>query len=159
MRGTTMKADDPRLEAKRKELFERIEKMDDLLLTIVKNHICLKQFMSDFLDTCREDPEDLSFFQKIEACEEHSPEEIEAATWRVFYAANELRNKIAHTYDEAKVKQKLAALRTAYIAVQNSPAQVEAVKKLTDAQLAAGAMQLCGAYLVVATERVKAARR
>jgi hypothetical protein len=154
-----MKADDPRLEAKRKALFERIERMDELLLTIVKNHIGLEQFMSDFLDACGENPEDLSFYQKIEACEEHSPEEVEAATWRVFYAANELRNKIAHTFDEAKVKQKLAALRTAYIAVQNSPAQVEAAKKLTDAQLAAGAMELCGAYLVVATERVKAGRR
>jgi hypothetical protein len=77
----------------------------------------------------------------------------------MFYAANELRNKIAHTFDEAKIKQKLAALRTAYIAVQNSSALVEAAKSLTDAQLAASAMELCGAYLVVATERVRAGRR
>jgi hypothetical protein len=152
----TMKADDPRLEAKRKELFERIKRMDDLVLTIVKNHIGLEQFMSDFLDACGDDPEDLSFYEKIEASEDQNPEEIESTMWEVFYAANELRNKIAHTFDEAEVKQKLDVLRAVYIAVLNSPAQVEAAKKLTDAQLAAGAMELCGAYLAIATERVKA---
>ncbi len=150
-----MKADDPLLEAKRKELFERIKRMDELLLTIVKNHIGLEQIMSEFLDASGEDPEDMSFYEKIEACEEHNPQEIEVPVWKVLYAANELRNKIAHTFDEAKVKQKLDALRAAYIAALNSPAQVAAAKKLTDAQLAAGAMELCGAYLVVATERVE----
>ena len=154
-----MKADDPLLEAKLKELFDRIKRMDELLLTIVKNHIGLEQFMSEFLDASGENPEDMSSFDKIEACEEQNPQEIEPAVWEVFYAANQLRNKIAHTFDEAKVKQKLDALRAAYIAALNNPVQVEAAKKLTDAQLAAEAMAFCGAYLVVATERVKAAKK
>jgi hypothetical protein len=38
-----MKADDPLLEAKRKELFDRIQRMDELLVTIVKNHVGLEQ--------------------------------------------------------------------------------------------------------------------
>lgn len=155
-----MKADDPLLEAKLQNLTDRVKRMDELLVTIVKNHIGLEQFMSEFLEASGEDdPEDLSFFEKIEACEEHNPEEIEAAMWQVFYKANELRNKIAHTFDEAKVKQKLDALRAAYVASLNTPAQKEAAKKLTDAQLAASAIQLCGAYIVVATDRVKAGKR
>jgi hypothetical protein len=132
-----MKADDPLLEAKRQELFQRIQRMDELLLTVVKNHIGLEQFMGEYLEASGEDdPEDLSFYQKIEACEEHNPQEMEAPTWQVFYKANELRNKIAHTFDEAMVKQKLDALRAAYIAALNSPAQKEAANRLTDAQLA-----------------------
>jgi hypothetical protein len=35
-RDHAMKADDPRLEASRKELFERIKKMDELILTVLK---------------------------------------------------------------------------------------------------------------------------
>jgi hypothetical protein len=38
-RDHAMKADDPRLEASRKELFERIKKMDELILTVLKNHV------------------------------------------------------------------------------------------------------------------------
>ena len=45
-----MKADDPHVEAKRQELFERIKKMDDLMLTVLKIHIGLEQFMSEFLE-------------------------------------------------------------------------------------------------------------
>jgi hypothetical protein len=44
-----MKADDPLLEAKRKIISDRILRMDELLVTIVKNHIGLEQFMSEFL--------------------------------------------------------------------------------------------------------------
>jgi hypothetical protein len=35
----TVKADDPHVEAKRHELFERIKKMDDRMLTVLKNHL------------------------------------------------------------------------------------------------------------------------
>jgi hypothetical protein len=31
------------------------------------------------------------------------------------YAANELRNKIAHTFEQAKIKAKMDALRAAYL--------------------------------------------
>jgi hypothetical protein len=113
--------------------------------------------MSEFLVASGTDPEELTFFKKIEACEGLKPQEVEAPVWKVFYAANELRNKMAHTYDEKKVKEKLDALRTKYVDALNTPAQKEAAKKLTDSQLAAGTMQFCGAYIVVATDRVKAA--
>ena len=74
------------------------------------------------------------------------------------YAANELRNKIAHTFDQAKIKAKMDALRAAYLAAL-TPTQAEEAKKLDDARIAAGAIELCGAYLVVATEAVRAGER
>ena len=65
----TVQADDPRLEAKRQELFERIKKMDELMVTVLKNHIGLEQFMSEYLEAAGKKPEDLSFYEKAEECE------------------------------------------------------------------------------------------
>jgi len=83
---------------------------------------------------------------------------VRPAIWKVVYAANQLRNKIAHTFDRAKIKAKMDALRTAYLAAL-TPTQAEAAKKLDDAKIAAGAMQLCGAYLVVATDAVRSGKK
>jgi hypothetical protein len=44
----TMTIDDASLEAGRKELLDRIQKIDDLMLTVLKNHISLEQFMEGF---------------------------------------------------------------------------------------------------------------
>lgn len=153
-----MQADDPRLEAKRQELFERIKKMDELMVTVLKNHIGLEQFMSEYLEASGKNREEMSFYEKAEACEELNPPEVEAAIWEVVYAANELRNKIAHTFDRAKIKAKMDALRAAYLAALTET-QRKSGEKLDDARIAAGACELCGAYLVIATEAAKAGRK
>ena len=74
------------------------------------------------------------------------------------YAANELRNKIAHTFDQAKIKAKMDALRAAYLAALAAN-QAEAAKKLDDARIAASACELCGAYVAVATEAAQARKK
>jgi hypothetical protein len=51
----------------------------------------------------------------------------------------------------------LDALPAAYPAAL-TPTQAEAAKKLDDGRIAAGAMELCGAYLVVATEAARAGK-
>src|ERR1700704_6584715 len=135
-----IKTDDPQVEAKRQELFERIKKMDDLMLTVLKNHIGLEQFMSEFLDASGKKPEDLTFYDKAKACEELKPLEVEAPIWKIVYAANELRNKIAHTFDHAKIKTKVDALRAAYLAAL-TPLQAKAAEKLDETRMASGAME------------------
>jgi hypothetical protein len=149
-----MKADDPLLEAKLHELFERIKKMNELMLIVLKNHIGLEQFMSEFLDASGQESDEMSFYEKAEACEKLNPPEVDPPIWKVVYAANELRNKIAHTFDQAKIKAKMDALRAAYLAAL-TPTQAEASKSLDDARIAADAMELCVACLVVATEAVR----
>jgi hypothetical protein len=113
-RDHAMKADDPRLEASRKELFERIKKMDELMLTVLKNHVGLEQFLSEFLEASGKKPDEMSFYEKAKECEGLRPPEVEPAIWKVLCAANELRNKIAHTFEQAKIKAKMDALRAAY---------------------------------------------
>ena len=100
----------------------------------------------------------MTFCDKAKACEELNPPEVEASIWKVVYAANELRNKIAHTFDHAKIKGKMDALRAAYLAAL-AQTQRRDVEKLDDVRIAAGACELCSAYLAVATEAAKARKK
>jgi hypothetical protein len=77
-----MKADDPRLEASRKEVFERIKKMDELMLTVLKNHVGLEQFLSEFLEASGKKPDEMSFYEKAKECEGLGPPEVEPAIWK-----------------------------------------------------------------------------
>ena len=46
-----MKSDDARLEMSRKKLLERVEKVNELILAVLKNHLVVEQFMDEFLRT------------------------------------------------------------------------------------------------------------
>jgi hypothetical protein len=78
-----MKTDDPRLEESRKRLTERIEKLDNIILTVLKNHVVVEQFMIEFLDACGKKSEELTFAHKITLCEEQHPPEIEKPVWEL----------------------------------------------------------------------------
>jgi hypothetical protein len=153
-----MNSADPRLEKSRKELLERIKKIDELMLILLKYHVGLEQFLSKFLEASGKAPEDLSFYQKVDESEGLNPSEVDTAIWEVLYAANELRNKIAHTFDQAKIKTKMDALRAAYLAAL-TPTQAETSKALDDAKIAVAAMGLCGAFLCVATDSVRSGKK
>ena len=47
-----MKADDPRLEESLKRLTERIQKINDMIVAVLKNHLVLEQFINEFLAVC-----------------------------------------------------------------------------------------------------------
>jgi hypothetical protein len=149
-----MKTDDPRLEESQKRLTERIEKLDNMILTVLKNHVVVEQFMIEFLDACGKKSEELTFAQKITRCEEQTAPEIEKPIWDLLKKVNQLRNKIAHKIDGPEVRAKVAAVRTAYLAAITEE-QKEGVKGLDEARMSAGALQLCGSYIVVATENKK----
>jgi len=100
------------------------------MLTVLKNHVGLEQFFSEFLEASGKKPDEMSFYEKAKACEGLRPPEVELAIWKVVYAANELRNKIAHTFEQTKIKAKMDALRAAYLAAL-TPTQAEAAKSWT----------------------------
>src|ERR1700716_1253045 len=104
-----MKNDHPRLEESRERLTERIEKLDNMIVTVLKNHVAVEQFMSEFLEASGKKSEDLTFAQKITACKELSPPEVEKPIWDLLEAVNRLRNKIAHKLDGPEVKAKVDA--------------------------------------------------
>jgi hypothetical protein len=148
-REHAVKTDDPRLDLKK--LFERIQKINDLMLTVLKSHLILEQFINEFLDASGGKYDELTFAEKAKLCETLNPAEIDQPIWIVVTAANKLRNKIAHTLDQTQIQSKMDELRTAYLAAL-TPAQVKEAEKLDNVRTAHSACALCGAYLVVATQ-------
>jgi hypothetical protein len=151
-----MKTDDPRLEESRKKLLERVQKINELILSVLKNHLLLEQFMNGFLEVSGEKYDGLAFAEKAKKSEELKPPEVEPSIWKVLEAANKLRNKIAHTLDQGLIQAKMDKLRTAYLAAL-TPTQAKGVEKLDDVRIASGAFELCGAYVVAATDAVQTA--
>jgi hypothetical protein len=153
-----VKTDDARLEESRKKLFEQVKKINDLKLTVLKNHLILEQFMNEFLDAFGKKTAGLNFDQKKKLCEAQKPAEIDPPIWKVLGAANILRNKIAHTLDQEQIQPKMDDLRAAYLGAL-TPTQVKEVEKLEDEQIASGACEICGAYLAAATAAAKAPKK
>jgi hypothetical protein len=153
-----VKTDDPRLEQGRKKLVERSQKINDLILTVLKSHLIVEQFMNEFLDVSGEEHENLQFKDKADLCETLKPAEIEPAVWKILTAANKPRNKIAHTLDQAQIKSEMDTLRASYVGAL-TPAQAQGVEGLDDARIASSAFELCGGLLVVATEAAQARKK
>ena len=145
-----MKADDPRLEKSRKEAIERVNRVNEMMVTVLKNHLVVEQFMDEFLAASGKKANG-RFADKAQHCQSLKPPEIDPPIWKVLTAANQLRNKIAHTLDEAEIKTKMDEVRAAYLAAL-SDQQRPYSEKLDDMRIAAAAFELCAAYLVAATE-------
>jgi hypothetical protein len=152
-----MKADDPQLEKSRQEAIERVSRVNEMMVTVLKNHLVVEQFIDEFLIASGRKANG-SFADKAQHCQNLKPPEVDPPIWKVLTHANQLRNKIAHTLDQAEIKVKIDELRAAYLAAL-SPDQKKAAETLDDAKIAAGAFELCGAYLVAATESARAGKK
>jgi hypothetical protein len=77
--------------------------------------------------------------------------------WPVFWAINQLRNKLAHNLDSEEIDEKMAYLRKAYIeALQPKPA--EYAKRLNDTDLADSACGVCTGFLAQLASEAKTRR-
>jgi hypothetical protein len=149
-----MKADDPRLEQSRKEAIERVNRVNAMMVTVLKNHLVVEQFMDEFLVASGKKANG-SFADKAQHCQSLKPPEVDPSIWNVLTAANQLRNKIAHTLDEVEIKTKMDGVRAHYLAALSDEQQAHA-GKLDDVQIAAAAFELCAAYIVAATRAAPA---
>jgi hypothetical protein len=152
-----MKADDPRLEKSRTEAIERVSRVNEMIVTVLKNHLVVEQFMDEFLAASGKKAKG-SFADKAQHCQSLNPPEIDPPIWKVLTAANQLRNKIAHTLDQAEIKTKMDEVRSAYLA-SLSDQQRPHSETLDDAHIVAAAFELCAAYIVAATETVRATKK
>ena len=152
-----MKTDDPRLEKSRKEAIERVNRVNEMMVTVLKNHLVVEQFMDEFLMASGKKV-DGTFADKTQHCENLKPPEVDPPIWKVLTAANQLRNKIAHTLDQAEIKMKLDEVRTAYFAALSDQQRPHS-EKLDDVRIVAAAFELCAAYLVAATETAQSAKK
>ena len=152
--GDTMKSDDPRLKKAHDEAIERVNKLHDLIVTVLKYHVHVESTMVELIEAHGETAKE-TFAEKIKQCEDLNPPEIDAATWTLLRKANRLRNAVAHKIDGPEVKERLQQTRDAYAALSKQAA--EDVKTYTDVQLALMAFTHCSSFIVVATENKKAA--
>ncbi len=123
-----MKTDDPRLEKAREQLFERIKKYDEMMLTVFKNHLGCEQFLNELLSASSRRWKRRKCAGKIEIAKTLNLPEIEAPIWKVLEAGNKLRNQIAHSPDEGKIAAKMASFRKAYVAAL-TPEQARGLRK------------------------------
>jgi hypothetical protein len=152
-----MKADDPRLEKARQEAIERVKRVDEMMVTVLKNHLVVEQFMDEFLLASGKKA-DGKFSDKIDRCRGLKPPEFTDKDWAVLSKANQLRNKIGHTLDQAEIKAKMDEVRVAYLAALSDEQRPHS-EKLDDVRIAAAAFEHCGAYMVAATETARAAKK
>jgi hypothetical protein len=149
-----MKADDPRLEASRKAMEERVKKFNELMLAVVKGHLVIEQAMDGFLSASFSHPEHVqdgkvarfTHSQKVQMCRATSFNEAENGLWKVIWAVNTLRNQIAHDLDVAEIQRKMNNVRKELFA-NLTEKQVAALKAQSDDYIAQYACVLCAGFL------------
>lgn len=153
----TMKSNDPRLEESRRTAIARVNRINETIVTVLKNHLVVEQFMDEFLVASGKKANG-SFADKAQDCQNLKPPEIDPPIWKVLTAANRLRNKIAHTLDETEIRTKMDDVRATYLAALSDQQRPHS-EGVDDILIAAAAFELCAAYLVAATVAARAARR
>jgi hypothetical protein len=151
-----MKADDPRLKRAHDEVIEAVNKLHDLIVTVLKYHVHVEIMMVELIEAHGEMAKE-TFAEKIKQCEHLNPPEIDAVTWTLLRKANRLRNAVAHKIDGPEVKERLQQTRDAYAALSKQAA--EDAKVYTDVQLALMAFTHCSSFIIVATENKKEANK
>jgi hypothetical protein len=153
-----MEIDDPRLEQAHKEMTARVEKYDERMLTVLKNHLGCEQSLNDLLAAASRRWKRRTFAGKIDIAKKLFLREIEPHVWTVLEAGNDLRNAIAHGDKGGTIAANMTALRKAYL---NSltPEQAKGSENLSDTQVVVLAFTMVGSYLVVAADRLSKERK
>lgn len=71
-------------EAAHKKFKEDLERIDNMILMVLKNHIIVERFMIAFLEAHGKDPKRFFFTSaKIEGCSDIDPPEVGKANWNL----------------------------------------------------------------------------
>ena len=155
-----MKTDDPELEKAQKEMFERAEKMDKLTLAVLRSHVVAEQCMTDYILARGVKHKWFSkktFSDKMQKCKLLAKEEGKDPLWGVLEAANELRNKIAHTLAADKIADKMVQLKKKYLASLTAK-QAADLKDQPDDYIALSACSTCAGFIATLRPRVGSAQ-
>jgi hypothetical protein len=153
-----MEIDDPRLGQAHKEMAERVEKYDERLVTVLKNHLGCEQSLNDLLAAASRRWKRRTFAGKIDIAQKLFLPEMTEPIWAVLKAGNDLRNANAHGQNEGTIAARMTDLRKAY-AASLTPERAKDVETLTDTQLVVVAFTMAGSYLVVAADRLAEKRK
>ena len=158
-----MKGDDAELQKKLKEIAERSKKIDELRVAVIKGHLIVEETLDAFIEASLFNPEQLkterlNFHTKGSLALSLSLQEDQDQHWSVFWAVNQLRNKIAHKLDSEEIEEKMKFLRNAYIRTLSSK-QAEHAEKLSDKEIVDAACYLTAGFLATLAQDAKTRRR
>lgn len=158
-----MKIDDPELQKKIKEAVERKKKIDELRLAVLEGHLLMEEALDEFVEASMFHPEHLNhvnpnFHTKGHLALALSLQQDKDPFWTVFWAINQLRNKIAHKLDSTDIQEKMKYLRQCYLSVL-SPEQKAYAEQQLDKYIVEVSCQVCTGFLATLTEDAKARRK
>jgi hypothetical protein len=134
-----MKTDSTDFRKRVEEAKERMKKLDELRVMVIKGHTIVEEALDLFLETALSNPNYLkeerpTFHFKGKLAQSLALKEDKDSLWAVFWAINYLRNKIAHQIDSKEIQDKIQYLRKTYIA-QLGSRQKEDAEKASDIEI------------------------
>jgi hypothetical protein len=158
-----VRTDDPRLEAARKAMAERVEKFNALMLATIKGHLLIEQTINEFLEASLSNATHISgarfgFANKTRLCRAVSFDQSEDQLWTIIGCINGLRNAIAHGDSEDKIAKALRTLKSELLAYL-TPEQAAGLKEQPDDRIVEAACFTCAARLVTLTGEAKERRK
>lgn len=151
-----LRIDDHRLEKSRKEMMERVEKMNVLTLAVLRSHLLAEQCMGDYIIASGKKPkwvQKQKFSTKMELCKKFAKDEGHDPLWGVLDAANQLRNAIAHTLSTDKIAEKMQLLKSRYLASMTAE-QAAGLSDQPDDYIAQSACVTCAGFIATLTDRI-----
>ena len=139
-------------------MIERIEKYNERMLTVLKNHLAVEQSLNELLVAASRRWKRRTFRGKLDVAKSLLLQELHDHVWPVLEAANELRNAVAHGDKYGKVEERLADLRRVYLGLV-APQQRKGIEEMSEVQLVTSAFSYCGSFLVVAADRLLADKK
>lgn len=157
-----MKTDNADFRKRVEEAREREKKIDEVRLAVIKWHLLVEQELNAFVGAALSNPDyieidRMNFHPKGKLALALSLKEDKDPLWAVFWAINQLRNKIAHKLDSKEVEERMQYLRKTYIGTLGSNQKADA-EKTTDAEIVADASILVMGLLTQLTMDAKGRR-
>jgi hypothetical protein len=139
-----------------KRFKEKLERIDNMILAVVKAQITVERFMISFLEAHGRDPKHFFFTaQKIKECKRIDPPEVGQTMWELLTLCSYVRNELVHSLDDEEIKAKTDAVREAYLAATENGRQKQGIREMNDTQMVTSALYDCGSHIVVATMKLE----
>ncbi|MCD0420283.1 hypothetical protein LOC51_23955 [Rubrivivax sp. JA1024] len=130
------------------------ERIDNMILTVVKAQIIVERFMISLLEVNGRDPKHFYFTsQKIKECRENiDPPEVGQPIWELLSLCTLVRNELVHSLDTREIKRRCDRVRKAYLTIADNDRRKQGIIDMDDTQMITSAIYDCGSLIVVATD-------
>jgi hypothetical protein len=136
---------------------EKLKRLDDMILTIVKAQIAVESAMISFLEAHGKNPNNYFYTgDKISECRKIDHPEVGQDAWELLTLCSHVRNELVHSLNDTKIMDKSNKVRDAYLAVTEDEGQKQGIRDMTDTQMVMSALYHCGSLIVIATLDVEA---